>query len=63
MKKSWKIWGMFVDTLTPDNKFSLCNKDNFQQPIQIELCKKQKLLSQLSAASAKLTFNFQHVEK
>ena len=50
---------MFVDTLTPDNKFSLCNKDNFQQPIQIELCRKQKLLFQLSAhlQNLHLTFN------
>ena len=63
MQLSWKILGMFVDTLTPDNKYSLCNKDNLQQPIQMELCKKQKLLSQLPAASVKLTFNFQHFEK
>ena len=54
---------MFVHTLTTNDMYSLCNKDNLQQRIQMELCKKQKLLSQLSARSVKYTFNFQHFEK
>ena len=58
-----KILVLFVHTLTAEEKCSLCNKDNLQQQIQMELCKKQKLLSQLSAAPLILTFNFQHFEK
>ena len=58
-----KVLGLFVETLTADDKYSLCNKDILQQLIQMELCKKQKLLPQLSAASVKFTFNFQHFEK
>ena len=44
-------------------KHSLCNKDNLQKPIQMELCKKQQLLSQLSAASLEFIFKFHHFEK
>ena len=58
-----KFFVLFVHTLTADDKYSLCNKDLLQQPIEIELCKKQKLICQLSAASARFTFNLQHFEK
>ena len=58
-----KILALFVHTVTADDKYSLCNKHNLQQPIQMELCKKQKLLFQISAASVKFTFNFEHFEK
>ena len=45
--------------MTADDKYSLWNKDNLQQPIELQLFKKQTLLSQLSAASVKFAFNFQ----
>ena len=54
---------LFVHTLIAYDKYSLCNKDNLQQPIQMKLCKKQKVFSQLPAASLKFIFNFQHFEK
>ena len=58
-----KIFVLFVHLLTADDRYSLCNKDNLQQPIQMELCKKQKFLSRLSAESVEVKFNFQHFEK
>ena len=57
------ILALFVHTLTAHEKCSLCNKHNLQQPLQMELCKKQKLFLKFSAASFKLTFNFKHFEK
>ena len=32
-----KILGLFVNTLTADGKYSLCNRENLPQTIQIEL--------------------------
>ena len=58
-----KILGLFLHILTADDKYSLCNKDNLQQPIHMKFCKKQKLLPELSTASVKFTFNFQYFEK
>ena len=54
MKLSWiksvlvicKILGLFVNTLTGDDKYSLLTMDNLTQQIQMQLSKKQKALSQ-----------------
>ena len=32
----------FVDILTADNKYSLLNKDNLTQPIQMQFSRKEK---------------------
>ena len=32
--------GLFVNTLTADDKYSICNTLNLQQPIQMQLSKK-----------------------
>ena len=58
-----KILVLSLYTLTADDKYSLCNKDNLQQPIQMELSNKQNFFSQLSAASVKFTFQFHHFEE
>ena len=36
------ILELFVNTLTGDDKYSLHNREDLQQPIQIQLSKKQK---------------------
>ena len=36
------LFGLFVNTLTTDDKYSLCNRDNLGEPIEILLSKKQK---------------------
>ena len=54
MKLSWiksvlvicKILGLFVNTLTGDDKYSLLTMDNLTQQIEMQLSKKQKALSQ-----------------
>ena len=40
-----KILGLFVNTLTTDGKYSLFNRDNLKQPIQMQLSNKQKRFS------------------
>ena len=37
-----EIVGVFVNTLTADEKYSLRNRDNLPQPIQLQLPEKQK---------------------
>ena len=47
LKKSlwviWKILGLFLNPLTPDNKCSLLNRDNLQQHFQIHWSQKREL--------------------
>ena len=46
LKKSlwliWKILGLFVNPLSVDNKYSLCNRRNLLQHFQMQLFQKQK---------------------
>ena len=37
-----KILGLFVNTLTANDKYSLLDKVNLTQPIQVQLANKQK---------------------
>ena len=54
---------MFVNILTVDHKYSVLNRDNFRQPIQMQLSQKQKTFSQFVSAFFKSIFNFEHFEK
>ena len=54
---------MFVDALIADDQYSFCNSENLLQPNQMQLCKKQKILSQFFAAFLKFTSNSEHFEK
>ena len=38
-----KILGLFVNTLNVDDKYSLRNRENVPQPIQMKLSKKKNL--------------------
>ena len=58
-----EILGLFLDTMTADDKYSLCNKENVQQPIQMELSKKQKTFPEFVASVLTCTTNFEHFEK
>ena len=59
------ICEIFVNTLTPDDKYSLRNSEPLLQPIQTQLSKKQKKKnsSQLFAAFLNLTLNFKYFFK
>ena len=54
----WKMLKLFVNTLSADDKYSLLNRDNLTQPIQILLSQKQKNFSQFFIAFLKSTWKF-----
>ena len=56
----FKISGLFLNTLTDDDKYSLLYGDNLTQPIQILLSQKQKTFSRFGYAFSKSTLNFKH---
>ena len=47
---TFEILGMFVKTMTVDDKYFLCNSENLPQPIQRQLSKKRETFSQFFAA-------------
>ena len=55
-----KILGLFVNTLTVDENYSLLYRDNLTQPIQILLSQKPKTFSHFFSALSKSTLNFAH---
>ena len=58
----WKLSGLFLNTLTDDDKYSLLYGDNLTQPIQILLCQKQKTFSELFSPFLKSTLDFEHFQ-
>ena len=58
-----KMLGLFVNTLTDDDKFSLLYRDNLTQPIQIPLSQKQKTFSQFFSPYLKSILNFEDFQK
>ena len=57
------ILGAHVNTLTVNDKYFLCNSENFLQPIQMQLSKKQKTSSSFFASFQKSTSNIKHFEE
>ena len=47
--------------MTADDKYSLSNSENLQQPVHMQLFKQQKVFSQFLAAFLKTISHFQHV--
>ena len=58
-----KILGLFVNTLSEDDKYCLLYNDNLLQPIQILLSQKEKTFSEFLSGFLKSTLNFEHFEK
>ena len=58
-----KILGLFVNTLTVDDKHYMLNRDNLTQPIQIQLSQKQKNFSEFFFAFLKSILNDKHLAK
>ena len=54
---------MFVNTLTVDHKYSLLNRGDLTQPIQIVLSQKEKNFSEFFSSFLKATLNFEHFQK
>ena len=59
----WNILGLFVNTLSEDDKYCLLCQDNLLQPIQILLSHKQKTFSEFFSAFLKSTLNFEHFQR
>ena len=57
-----KILGLFVNTLTDDDKYSLLYRDNLTQQIQILLSQKRKTFSHFFSEILKPTLNFEHFQ-
>ena len=58
-----KISRLFPNTLSADGKYSLLNRDNLTQPIQMQLSRKQKTFSEFFCAFLKSSLNFEHFQK
>ena len=58
-----KISRLFINTLSADGKYSLLNRDNLTQPIQMQLSQKQKLFADFFSAFLKSSLNFEHFLK
>ena len=66
--KNWllvicKISRLFPKTLSAYRKYSLLNRDNLTQPIQMQLSQKQKTFSEFFCAFLKSSSNFEHFQK
>ena len=57
-----KILGLFVNTLTTDEKYSLLNRDNLTEPNQMRHLRKQ-ILSQFVCPFSKSRWNFECFEQ
>ena len=58
-----KFLSLFVNTLAVNDKHYLLNRGNLQQPIQMQLCQKQKKFSEFFFSFLKSWWNFKHLTK
>ena len=58
-----EILGLFVNTLTPDDKYSRRNIQIFWQQLQTSLSQKGKTFCRFSIVFLKCAWNLQHSEK
>ena len=63
LKVIHKILRLLVNTLTPDDKHYLLNRNNLVQSIQIQLSEKEKKFSEFFFAFLKSIINFKHITK
>ena len=71
LQMSWKksllvicrILGLFVNTMTAKDKYSLLNRDPLRQSFQMQLSQKQKTFSRFFSVFLKSRLNFQHLQK
>ena len=58
-----EVLRLFVNISIADDKFFLINRDNFREPIQMQLSQKQRTFSQNFSAILKYRLNVQHFHK
>ena len=56
----WKILGLFVNTLTANDNYSLLKGNDLLQHVQMQFSKKQKTFSEFFLAFPKFRLNFEH---
>ena len=54
---------LFPNTLSADGKYSLLNRDNLMQRIQMQLSQKQKTFPQFFSSFFKSSLNLEHFPK
>ena len=59
----WKISRLFINTLSADGKYSLFNRENLTQPIQMQVSRQEKTFSEFFCAFLKSNLNFEHFQK
>ena len=58
-----KVLGLLLNTLAPNEKYPVLNRDNLTIQIQMQLSQKQKSFSEFVAIVSKSRLNFEHFEK
>ena len=58
-----KISKLFPNTLSADGKYSVLDRDNLTQRIQMLLSRKQKTFSQFFSSFLKSSLNLEHFQK
>ena len=58
-----EILQVFVNTLTPDDKYRVQHSENLTLPIQVQLCEKRETLSQFFVPFLYSTSNLKHFER
>ena len=54
---------LFINTLSADGRYSLFNRDNLTQRIEMQLSRKQKSFSEFFSAFLKSSLNIEHILK
>ena len=58
-----EIFRVFVNTLTPDDKYSCRNMQSFGEQLKTPLCQKEKSFPEFFIAFPKCALNLEHSEK
>ena len=58
-----KISRLFPNNLSADGKYSLLNRDNLTQRIQMQLSQKNETFFRFFSAFSKSSLNFEHFQK
>ena len=58
-----EIFRLFVNTLTPDDKYSPCNMQTFWQQVQTPLSQEENTFCRFLIAYLKCAWNLEHSEK
>ena len=58
-----QILGLLLNTLAPNEKYPVLNRDNLTIPIHVQLCEKEKTFSEFFSSFLKSRLTFKYFEK